>query len=345
MRRSWILLLALGLAGAAQAEVTTANKLSPPRKSAAQADKARWDHQGGDTIETALPIPSLPFHDAGASCGAANNYDEVCPWTDSTAPDVVYSYLAEADQAIDIDLCPSGFDTKVILYAGSASNPIACNDDACGSLGLQSRLTGVALIAGTTYYIVVDGFGVECGSYDLTVRAHLPCSVTCPDGAGDEGEPTCGPDYIDTTNGGCNASPPALQTLAASDDECVTVCGTSGTYAAGSSTYRDTDWYEIGGTGQPVTVRCRAEFPLQLLLIYLLDCEQPQFTSILVDPCYPAELDRVLPEGTRAWIWVGPQSGVEAACGSHYVLEVCGLQGGAVPVARESWGRLKSRFR
>ncbi len=33
------------------------------------------DREGGETLETAVPIPSLPFVDSGATCDNADDYD------------------------------------------------------------------------------------------------------------------------------------------------------------------------------------------------------------------------------------------------------------------------------
>jgi hypothetical protein len=48
---------------------------------------------------------------------------------------------------------------------------IACNDDS--SCGLPSRVTPF-VNAGTTYYIVVDGYGGDSGNYTLTVTPPSP---------------------------------------------------------------------------------------------------------------------------------------------------------------------------
>ncbi len=47
--------------------------------------------QGGDTIATAVPIPSIPVVITGTTTGFTNDYDGMCPF-DSLCPDVVYVY-------------------------------------------------------------------------------------------------------------------------------------------------------------------------------------------------------------------------------------------------------------
>ena len=77
-------------------------------------------------------VVELPFFDTGATCDNVDDYDEVCPYTGSTSPDVVYLYVNpdqfELCAHADIDLFGSSYDTKVYVYDGSL-NVLACNDD------------------------------------------------------------------------------------------------------------------------------------------------------------------------------------------------------------------------
>jgi hypothetical protein len=152
---------------------------------AADAQDERWP---GDTCATAWHLyGALPLQAAGTTVGYADNYDESCPYADSTAPDVVYRYTPDTDVVVDVLLCAglTDFDTKLYLYNScppSAGHALACNDDACTSdsgQGFVSALWGIPLTAGTTYYIVVDGYGNEAGFYELHIRPSLP-PPTCP---------------------------------------------------------------------------------------------------------------------------------------------------------------------
>ncbi|MBD3232619.1 MAG: hypothetical protein GF315_02735, partial [candidate division Zixibacteria bacterium] len=49
--------------------------------------------QGGDTVNDATPIGAVPYSNTGTTSGYTNDYDEVCPFTGSTSPDVVYSFV------------------------------------------------------------------------------------------------------------------------------------------------------------------------------------------------------------------------------------------------------------
>ena len=135
--------------------------------------------QGGEDCATATVIPGLPYTDTGTTAGYNHDYDEVCPYGGSTAPDVVYSYTPTVDESILVDLCESGYDTKVYVYEDDCipGTFIACNDDACSNSAGQpyrSYLECFDVFAGHTYYIVVDGYGGASGTYDLIVDTCVP---------------------------------------------------------------------------------------------------------------------------------------------------------------------------
>jgi hypothetical protein len=238
---------------------------------------------------------------------------------------VVYSYTPAANETIDATLCTnSAYDTKLYIYAGVCSGtPVACNDDACSTPSYPSpyvsRLTGVSLTGGTTYYLVVDGYGGDAGTFtiDVTLGAG-PCDVVCPPGATPEGEPVCADEYVDATNGGCNSTPTVFGTVACGE----TICGTSGTYLFTGLNYRDTDWYQIV-TSAPTsfTWSATAEFPL---LIFAID-GTPGCAGLVIlgsataDPCLNATVATPqMPAGTY-WFWVGPSVFSGVPCGVEYV--------------------------
>ncbi|MHC4498587.1 MAG: DUF7901 domain-containing protein, partial [Planctomycetota bacterium] len=132
-------------------------------------------------------IAALPFSDAGNTCGYVDDYDEICPWS-SFSPDVAYSYAPASNITIDISLCNSLYDTKVYVYEGGCPGTlVACNDDSCG---YQSELIGVSLTGGNTYYIIVDGYGGDCGDYIIDVTS-VPLPNCPPDTL--FGQPVHGP--------------------------------------------------------------------------------------------------------------------------------------------------------
>jgi len=113
------------------------------------------------------------YWDSASTVGFTDDYDAVCPYTGAGSPDVVYEITLPASPVkLIVSLCESYYDTKVYVF-DSAGNEVACSDDYCtASHGQQftSYIEAEGLAAGT-YYIVVDGYGSDEGTYVLEVGA------------------------------------------------------------------------------------------------------------------------------------------------------------------------------
>ena len=110
---------------------------------------------------------------------------------DVDAPNVWYFYDSAVEGAGDItlNLCPSGYDTSLLVYTGTTGNLtfVAGNDDnnaACGGC-CQSSLTFQA--NGTdTYFIAIEGYNAgSVGAYDMTVTCVPPVAAPANDLCGD----------------------------------------------------------------------------------------------------------------------------------------------------------------
>jgi len=308
--------------------------------------------EGGETIADAWVITSLPFDDSGDTSDNIDDYDEVCPYSGSTSPDVVYSFTPDEDMCIDINLCTSLYDTKVYVYENmeTPGAPYACNDDNDQCINLyRSWIEGLFVAAGNTYYIVVDGYYGYSGIYYLDVYeapCPEPCEPICPAGAIDEGEPTCYTDYDDVYNGGCNATPNVFQTIPAAP--VITICGESGvfSYDGGVDNYRDTDWFEVElEDDAQVTLRLCADFPSLIGFIDgSLGCAAPVFYAASTEvPYYINELSTYLTAGPW-WIFVSTDGWPTGTpCGSEYVLEIEGTA--YSPVENASWSTIKAMYK
>ncbi len=272
--------------------------------------------EGGETCDDAYSISSLPFYATGYTCDNVDDYDEACPYT-STSPDVVYSYTPGSDQTINIDLYGSYYDTKVYVYEDACVPPYyACNDDYYPDY--TSAIMGLDIYAGHTYYIVIDGYGGNCGDYVLAIEEYTPCDVVCPPGGIAEQEPICEENWEDIWNGGCNSSPYVFEDVNCGD----TICGTSGTYLYYGSNYRDTDWFRVVLT-TPATLSWKAvgEFPI---LIFIIDAGSENCVDYTIlgnttaNPCDTAFLSFDVPAGVY-WLWVGPSVFEGIDCGVEYV--------------------------
>lgn len=304
----------------------------------------------GDTIERALPIASLPFTTSGNTCGFADDYDETCPFGESTSPDVVYVLTASSAGAIDVRLCDSGYDTKVYVYedAWTPGSPIACDDDGCGADGFRSELREVPVEAGRQYYVVVDGYFGACGEFTLEVVASVPCLPQCTPGDAVEPEIACEHGYVDVTNGGCVSSTPVFTELPCNASGASTWCGTYGGYIGeGNEEWRDTDWYRIDPAANVggVVWCVSGEYALQMGIIDpAAGCAAPVFeVDQIVAACATGCF--TLPPG-EWWLFVatadfGPSAG---ACGGRYRMT---LEDYACPISVHSatWAAIKARHR
>jgi hypothetical protein len=104
------------------------------------------------------------------------------PHAEEPAPNTVwYTFTAAADERVALSTCGGAeFDTVIAVYTGDAVGtltPVAQNDDACGPVGLQSRLTFVAR-TGQTYRIAVASLfelqPEQTGDFTLRVDEALP---------------------------------------------------------------------------------------------------------------------------------------------------------------------------
>ena len=303
--------------------------------------------QGGDTIADATPIASLPFSDVGTTSGYTNDYDEVCPYTGSTAPDVVYIFTATEDIAISVDLCGSTYDTKVYIYDEGLS-VVACNDDfyfddVCGVY--VSKLDFVFLASGITYFIVVDGYGDDSGDYELEIAGFVPCILDCPPGAVLEGEPELMDGYIDTYNPGCSADPnnPAEYIQVVQPGF---FCAVSGWYDDG---FRDTDWFRITlGTDGYLDWECDAEQSTYMFeLVDALDCSNVSVGQLVeAGPCLPAQMTVYGAPGSDVFLWVGPTTyGPPGGFEGHEYDYVCNFGIGIVATENATWSQLKALYR
>ena len=339
------------LAAAALGQTPTA---AMPAKHSETAGEPTYEGRiEGDTIEECWTIPSLPFTGTGNTCGFADDYEEMCPYS-STSAEVVYSYSPLYDMCVSISLCDSYYDTKLFVYEDELTPgvPYGCNDDnfhcVDPPVDYTSWLEEVVMLAGHTYYIVVDGYCGDCGDYVLAVDeidCPGPCDVICQ--GIPEGEPTCYDGYDDQYNGGCST---LTWSYIQAGLDTIVYCGESGVYDYYGSTYRESDWYLIYPCGGvPITVTVEAEFEVLLGFVDLRGgCQNMYLYSyVQTDACEPAVLSEYLPAGQFA-IFVAPDTwDPEYECGVEYSMTIDGYTEHCdpTPVENVSWARVKSLYR
>lgn len=307
--------------------------------------------QGGDTIFSATVIPSVPYSDSGTTAGYVNDYDAVCPYSGSTSPDVCYSFTPAAAVAVDIDLCNSSYDTKVYVY-DSGLSLIACNDDfyfGSPCYVYSSKVENVAMAAGQTYYVIVDGYGGAFGAYVMNITVNVPCIVDCPAGGYAEGEPTLQDGYVDHWNGGCNTPGFPFQNLSGDNTGALTLCGVSGWYnSPGGAAYRDTDWFilTVGPEGA-IDITLDAEYATYMFELSPQDCNAVGVAqSATGGPCLEAYMTIPGAAGSTVWFWAGPTVfSPPSGAGNeyNYVASFTGLDHGVATEAT-NWSTMKALF-
>lgn len=357
MKKAIVILLILGLAGTAAAvDLKHTNEL-PEKRAAVVGDNTGTPdgREGGETIATAFPIPSLPYSDTGNTCDNLDDYDEACAYTGSTSPDVVYSYTAPNNQVMLIDLCYSTYDTKVYVY-DAAMNLVACNDDyyfdpPCGT---YTSYVEASAFGGQTYYIVVDGYGGDCGDYALDIGVTDMCEVDCPTDAVLEGEPHLYDGYADATNGGCNSTPYVFGAIdwinsepGHPDHGYAWLCARSGWYLSDTgSESRDTDWFEVyAAASGMMEFTVTSEYPVNMFVLNT-DCADIQLLHQATSTaCVPTTITWPVTAGDFFWLWVGPLEFSGPVTEFRYFAKIGGNSYDTVPNEDKSWSDVKTMFR
>jgi len=145
-----------------------------------------------------------------------------------TAGDEVYALTLDADSEVAIDLTGLSADLDLFVLTGTC-DAASCSNHSAGVSSEHVELTGTA---GTTYYIVVDGYGGSSSAYSLAVT----CGAACvPDCTGLE----CGPDPVCGTEcGPCGGGQQCTDGVC--EDVQGLTCATPGSLACGASVQGDT---------------------------------------------------------------------------------------------------------
>ena len=310
------------------------------RSSVALAPDPAVLRQGGDTMADAILL-SLPVDGlTGSTVGYTDDYDEVCPYDGSTAPDVVYRLAPPMDMAVVIDMIGSTYDTKIYVYREDLT-VVACNDDYYPDY--VSRLDRVDLAGDVKYFLVIDGYGGDAGEYVLTIDEHEPCDLVCPAGGEPEGEPPLVDGYEDWYNGGCG-SPQFGNPFGTITSELF--CGRSGWYIDpyGLET-RDTDWFEVTiPYAGFLEIVGDADYETYLHHVGPLDCQEVDvIDTAVLGPCSENALVVLGDVGETVWLWVGPTTYDGPLLEYDYVLLISMP---VEPIATESrsWTAVKGLF-
>lgn len=138
-----------------------------------------------DTCGTANVIDTsrLPFLASGTTFGAVNDVD---PGTScftsplsTRGPDVVYQFTPADTQLYIIDVVPAGdYDTSVYVTTDCSTIPNCISADV-GGAGATEEIRH-SLTAGTTYFIVVDGFSGDAGDFNISLTPSMSHAPVAP---------------------------------------------------------------------------------------------------------------------------------------------------------------------
>jgi len=355
MRKAIMVLMIMAIAGTAIAADLGNTREVPVKNTPHQSyDPPAVPKQGGDTIFDATPIAGLPYTDQGTTVGYAHDYDEVCPYTDSLSPDVVYSFTPAANMMVVVDLFGSTYDTKVYIYDESL-NLIACNDDFYSDY--VSKIEQAALTGGVGYFIIVDGYGSASGDYVITVTEFEQCFVYCPEDAVPEGEPTLGDGYEDAYNGGCNSPEfgnpfQYIDWINVEDgspiDGQAWLCGVGGWFiGVGGGDTKDTDWFSVTALADGMmNFTVETEYPGWMFKLSPTDCGTTGVELQGLPACgTPATLSFPVSAGEEVWLWVGAAAYSGPVTEFAYFMTVDNNAFDTVPAEDMSWGGVKSLYR
>ncbi|MFH1531664.1 MAG: hypothetical protein ABIK09_13140 [Pseudomonadota bacterium] len=191
----------------------------------------------GDTCADAVPVGALPFTWVGDTTGATPDFGYStgkCPpetgGYGAGAPDEVYAFTPDDTGFYSISLAAS-YDSNLYVVSNCADVDGTCvagDEDICSNC---TESVTPFLNAGTTYYIIVDGYSntnpLNDGAYTLTVA--VDCIPSC---AG----LVCGDDGCGGSCGTCTALPNSFcdnGACACAADTCADLGHTCGDWADG----------------------------------------------------------------------------------------------------------------
>jgi len=138
-----------------------------------------------DTCATATLIEAsrLPFSESSTTFGMTNDLDpgQSCFTSrqSTRGADVVYRFTPGDTQVYNITVTPFGdYDMSVYLTTDCSTIENCIGRDVGGSGSPETILQN--LIVGTTYFIVVDGFGPSAGDFAFSLTPTLPRAPVAP---------------------------------------------------------------------------------------------------------------------------------------------------------------------
>ena len=134
-----------------------------------------------DTCATAIQV-ACGSVTAGSTVGASSETQPFCGTTDGTDGAVWYEITGAPGEMVTATTCSpnTDFDTKLRVYDGTCAglNCIVGNDDdpSCQADSLHSTVMWQS-VGATPYHILVHGFDIEEGNFELTITCLIPAEL------------------------------------------------------------------------------------------------------------------------------------------------------------------------
>ena len=128
-------------------------------------------------------VLGIPVNGANnCSSGASEPAVPTCWITPNTVNSVWYSAVAPASGQLRVRVIPNSLtNPQIAVYGGACGTTmtlVGCNDDGtpCGTTtNYSSDITMTGLVAGSTYYIAVDGYSADVGTFSvMATDASIP---------------------------------------------------------------------------------------------------------------------------------------------------------------------------
>lgn len=119
----------------------------------------------GDFCSIATPLP-CGTSVSGTTIGAYADTEATNCGTSVDAPGVWFTFVGDGNNSVVTSCNQAGYDIKLNVYRGSCSGLVCVtgNDDYCN----QTSLVSFPTTNGTTYFIFVQGWGGQIGTFTLT---------------------------------------------------------------------------------------------------------------------------------------------------------------------------------
>lgn len=129
-----------------------------------------------DSFAGAIAIGGAPFSQTGTTSSATEEGGEPLTSCAPIGKTVWYRFTPSTNMTVTVSTQGSAFDTVLVAWRGTAFGAltqVGCDDDGIATGG-ASRITGLALTAGQTYYFQVGGYRyantTESGAYSLSLQ-------------------------------------------------------------------------------------------------------------------------------------------------------------------------------